>query len=111
MAACRRRCGAKRGAACWTTSAPAWAAPTNRSTAISGPLGSAAACSNLLGLSTEQTATAISVAASQAAGLRDQFGTMTKSFHVGNAARSGLIAALLAEQGFTASTTAIEAER
>jgi 2-methylcitrate dehydratase PrpD len=36
---------------------------------------------------------------------------MTKSFHVGNAARSGLIAALLAEQGFTASTTAIEAER
>jgi 2-methylcitrate dehydratase PrpD len=81
------------------------------STGIFGPLGSAAACSNLLGLSADQTAQAISIAASQAAGLRDQFGTMTKSFHVGNAARSGLVAALLAEQGFTASTTAIEAER
>ena len=81
------------------------------STGIFGPLGSAAASSNLLGLPVDQTAQAISIAASQAAGLRDQFGTMTKSFHVGNAARSGLLATLLVEQGFTASITAIEADR
>jgi 2-methylcitrate dehydratase PrpD len=90
---------------------PSHDAGAYHSTGVFGPLGAAAACSNLLGLSTDQTAMAISVAASQAAGLRVQFGTMTKSFHVGNAARSGLIAALLVEQGLDASPSAIEAER
>jgi 2-methylcitrate dehydratase PrpD len=90
---------------------PSHDAGAYHSTGIFGPLGAAAACSNLLRLSAEQTAMAISVAASQAAGLRAQFGTMTKSFHVGNAARSGLLAALLVEQGMDAAPTAIEAER
>jgi 2-methylcitrate dehydratase PrpD len=90
---------------------PSHDAGAYHSTGIFGPLGAAAACSNLLGLSPEQTAMAISVAASQAAGLRVQFGTMTKSFHVGNAARSGLLAALLIEQGLDAAPTAIEDER
>jgi 2-methylcitrate dehydratase PrpD len=44
-------------------------------------------------------------------GLREQFGTMTKPFHPGGAARAGLMSALLAKQGFTASPKAIEAPR
>jgi 2-methylcitrate dehydratase PrpD len=90
---------------------PSHDAGAYHSTGIFGPLGAAAACSNLLGFSPERTAMAISAAASQAAGLRVQFGTMTKSLHVGNAARSGLIAALLVEQGLDAALTPIEAER
>jgi 2-methylcitrate dehydratase PrpD len=90
---------------------PSHDAGAYHSTGIFGPLGAATACSSLLGFSPEQTAMAISVAASQAAGLRVQFGTMTKSFHVGNAARSGLLAALLVEQGLDAAVSAVEAER
>ena len=90
---------------------PSHDAGAYHSTGVFGPLGAAAACSNLLGFSPEQTAMAISVAASEAAGLRVQFGTMTKSFHVGNAARSGLLAALLVEQGMDAALDAVEAER
>jgi 2-methylcitrate dehydratase PrpD len=90
---------------------PSHDAGAYHATGIFGPLGAAAACSNLLGMSAEQTAMTMSVAASQAAGLRAQFGTMTKSFHVGNASRSGLMAALLVEQGLDASPSPIEAER
>jgi 2-methylcitrate dehydratase PrpD len=80
-------------------------------TGTTGMLGSAAACARLLGLSTEKTAMALGIAASQPVGLREQFGTMTKPFHPGGAARAGLMAALLAQQGFTASPKAIEAPR
>ena len=80
-------------------------------TGTTGMLGSAAACTRLLGLDTEKTAMALGIAASQPVGLREQFGTMTKPFHPGGAARAGLMAALMAQHGFTASSRAIEAPR
>ena len=54
---------------------------------------------------------ALGIAASQPVGMREQFGTMTKPFHPGGAARAGLMSALLAKNGFTASPRAIEAPR
>jgi hypothetical protein len=56
-------------------------------------------------------AMALGIAASQPIGMRDPFGSMTKPFHPGGAARAGLMAALLAQQGFTASPKALEAPR
>jgi 2-methylcitrate dehydratase PrpD len=54
---------------------------------------------------------ALGIAASQPIGLREQFGTMTKPFHPGAAARAGLTSALLASHGFTSSGRALEAPR
>jgi 2-methylcitrate dehydratase PrpD len=73
-----------------------------------GTLGAAAAAARLLGLDAAQIRTALAVAASQASGLKENFGTMTKPFHAGHAARSGVLAALLARLGWTASEQAIE---
>lgn len=70
-------------------------------TATLGTIGAAAGCSHLLQLNEEQCSHAIAIAASMAGGLQKNFGSMTKSLHVGLAATSGLQAALLAEQGFT----------
>jgi len=80
-------------------------------TGSTGTLGAAAACARLLGLDEERTAWAIGIAASQPIGMREQFGTMTKPFHPGGAARAGLTSALLAKNGFTASPRALEAPR
>ena len=80
-------------------------------TGSTGMLGAAAACSRLLGLNVDQTQMALGIAASTPVGLREQFGTMTKPFHPGAAARAGLLAALLAREGFTASKRALEAPR
>jgi 2-methylcitrate dehydratase PrpD len=80
-------------------------------TGSTGTLGAAAACARLLGLDTQATAMALGIAASQPVGLREQFGTMTKPFHPGAAARAGLTSALLARHGFTASPRALEAAR
>jgi 2-methylcitrate dehydratase PrpD len=73
-----------------------------------GTMGAAAAAARLLGLDAGQTRAALAVAASQASGLKENFGTMTKPFHAGHAARSGVLSALLARDGFTASEQAIE---
>ena len=80
-------------------------------TGSTGTLGAAAACARLLGLNAQQTAMALGIAASQPVGLREQFGTMTKPFHPGGAARAGLMSALMAKHGFTSSTRALEAPR
>lgn len=80
-------------------------------TGSTGTLGAAAGCARLLGLDEQQTAMALGIAASQPIGMREQFGTMTKPFHPGGAARAGLMSALLASQGFTASPKALEAPR
>ena len=80
-------------------------------TGSTGTLGAAAACARLLKLNAQQTAMALGIAASQPVGMREQFGTMTKPFHPGGAARAGLMSALLASQGFTASPKALEAPR
>ncbi|MEJ8814177.1 MmgE/PrpD family protein [Variovorax ureilyticus] len=80
-------------------------------TGSTGMLGAAAGCARLLGLDEKKTAMALGIAASQPVGFREQFGTMTKPFHPGGAARAGLMSALLASQGFTASERALEAPR
>ncbi len=80
-------------------------------TGSTGMLGAAAGCSRLLGLDVARTCMALGIAASQPIGLREQFGTMTKPFHPGGAARAGLTSALLARHGFTASPKALEAPR
>ncbi len=80
-------------------------------TGSTGTLGAAAACARLLKLNAQQTAMALGIAASQPIGMREQFGTMTKPFHPGGAARAGLMSTLLASQGFTASSKALEAPR
>jgi 2-methylcitrate dehydratase PrpD len=73
-----------------------------------GVFGGAAAAGKLLGLTEQQMAWALGLAASQPVGLKIQFGTMTKSFHAGRAAQNGLTAALLAAQNYTADVTALE---
>ena len=80
-------------------------------TGSTGQMGAAAGCARLLGLDEERTAMALGIAASQPVGMREQFGTMTKPFHPGAAARAGLVSALLAKHGFTASGRSIEAPR
>jgi 2-methylcitrate dehydratase PrpD len=80
-------------------------------TGTAGVFGAAAAAGRLLGLSVQQLTWALGIAATQASGLREMFGTMCKPFHPGNAARNGLTAALLARQNFTSSGQAIEAKR
>ena len=80
-------------------------------TGSTGTLGAAAACARLLKLDAQKTAMALGIAASQPIGMREQFGTMTKPFHPGAAARAGLMSALLASQRYTASPRALEAPR
>ena len=80
-------------------------------TGSTGMLGSAAACARLLKLDAARTQMALGIAASQPIGLREQFGTMTKPFHPGGAAKVGLMSALMAKHGYTASKRALEAPR
>jgi 2-methylcitrate dehydratase PrpD len=77
-------------------------------TGTCGCFGSALACGRLMGLSTQQMRWALGLAASQPVGLKVQFGSMTKSFHPGRAAQNGLLAALLAAQGYTSDEAALE---
>ena len=81
------------------------------STATAGTLGAAAGAAVLLDLDPAQTAVALAIAGSQAAGLRENFGTMTKPFHAGRAAESGVLAADLAARGFTAAPNILEGSR
>jgi 2-methylcitrate dehydratase PrpD len=80
-------------------------------TGTAGVFGAAAAAGRLLGLSEQQMVWALGIAATQSSGVREMFGTMCKPFHPGNAARNGLLAALLAQRGFTSSDQGIEAKR
>jgi 2-methylcitrate dehydratase PrpD len=77
-------------------------------TGLYGAVGAAAACAKLRQLDAETSAIAIALGASQSAGLMSNFGTMTKPFHAGRAAHAGVMAARLAEAGFTASIDALE---
>lgn len=77
-------------------------------TATLGVFGTTAAVARLLELSVDQTTRALALATSLASGIKANFGTMTKPLHVGLTARAGLMAALLAEQGFTANPGAFE---
>ena len=81
------------------------------STATCGSVGAAASAAKLLGLDREATRRALSIGATQAGGLRENFGTMTKPFHAGRAAENGVVAAEIAALGFTASPNGLEADR
>ena len=79
-------------------------------TGTAGVFGAAAAAGKLLGLSEQQIAWALGLAAAQPVGLQEMFGTMTKSFHPGRAAQNGLTSALLAARNFTSSSQSLEAK-
>ena len=70
-------------------------------TALLGHFGAAAAAGRLLGLTAEQLGRAFGIAGTQAAGLEQSLGTMCKPLHPGKAAMHGILAALLAREGFT----------
>jgi 2-methylcitrate dehydratase PrpD len=79
-------------------------------TGTAGVFGAAAAAGRVLKLSEQQMVWALGLAATQPVGLKEMFGTMTKSFHPGRAAQNGLTAALLAQRNFTSSNQALEAK-
>ena len=81
------------------------------STATCGTFAAAAASAKLLGLNVDATARALSIAGSQSAGLRENFGTMTKPFHAGRSSESGVAAAQFASYGWTATDRILEAPR
>ena len=81
------------------------------STATCGSIGAAAGAAKLLRLDRDATRRALSIGATQAGGLRENFGTMTKPFHAGRAAENGVFAAEIAALGFTASPNGLEADR
>lgn len=76
-----------------------------------GALGAAAAASYLLRLDRQRTLSALGVASTAAAGLREMFGTMCKPWHAGRAAEVGVAAGLLAERGFTSARDPLEGRR
>jgi 2-methylcitrate dehydratase PrpD len=80
-------------------------------TATCGTFAAAAAGAKLMGFDAEAISRALSIAGSQAAGLRENFGTMTKPFHAGRAAESGVAAAQFAGLGWTATDKILEAPR
>ncbi|GAB1744387.1 hypothetical protein NU219Hw_g1665t1 [Hortaea werneckii] len=80
-------------------------------TSTTGSIGTAVGVGKLMGLDEEQMAHAIGLAAVQVIGLREMFGSDTKSFHPGRAAQSGMMAALMAENGYTSSLLGLEAKR
>ncbi len=73
-----------------------------------GTLGSTAAAAKMLNLDETQTRMALGIGATQASGLRANFGTMTKPFHPGNACRAGVMAAKMAQKGYEANPDVME---
>ena len=85
------------------TSATGW-----HLTPVVGTMGAVAASASILRLHKEQARMALGIASSMAGGLLQNFGTMTKPLHAGNSARNGVMAALLAQKGFTANEGIME---
>ncbi len=81
------------------------------STATCGTFAAAAAAARLMGLDAETTTRALAIAGSQSAGLRENFGSMTKPFHAGRSSESGVVAAELAALGWTATDRILESPR
>lgn len=81
------------------------------STGTCGVFGGTSACARLKDLDAIHTARAFAIAASQAAGLRENFGTMMKPFQAGHATESGVVAADLAALGWTGADQILEAQR
>jgi 2-methylcitrate dehydratase PrpD len=80
-------------------------------TGTAGVFGAAVAIGKLIGLNEQRMIWAIGLAATQAAGLREMFGSMAKSLHPGRAAQNGYASALLAQAGFTAGERGLEGPR
>ena len=80
-------------------------------TATFGTFGAAAAAAHLLGLDAATTTRCLNVAASMPAGLKRNFGSMTKPLHAGLCARSGVTAARLAREGLTADPRAVTGDK
>lgn len=80
-------------------------------TSTCGVFGAAAAAGHALGLTSQQMAWAFGSASAQACGLVETLGTMAKSMSVGNAARNGLLSAILAEADFDGPAAALEGAR
>jgi aconitate decarboxylase len=80
-------------------------------TSTTGSIGAAVAVGKLMKLDVTTMQNAIGVAATQVTGLREMFGSHTKAFHAGRAAQNGLLAALLAEKGFTSSEGSLNGKR
>lgn len=81
---------------------------------LTGTLGSIAAgvaAGKLLGLDGQRLTYAMGIAATQAAGMQQNRGTMCKSFHAGKAAQNGLLAGLLAERGFDSTQEIVEGRK
>jgi 2-methylcitrate dehydratase PrpD len=76
-----------------------------------GTIAAGAASAKLLGLDAQQMTHTLGIAATQSAGMQQNRGTMCKSFHAGRAASNGLLAGLLAQQGFDSSEEIIEGKR
>jgi 2-methylcitrate dehydratase PrpD len=81
------------------------------STGTCGMLGATLALCNLKNISQEKSAIALGIAASQAGGLQENFGTMVKPFHAGRSAESAIVSLDLSSRGFTASPNILEAKR
>jgi len=81
------------------------------STGTCGPFGAAAACARLRRFDLSKTLNTFGLVASQAGGLRENFGTMTKPFQAGHAAESGMVAAELVALGWSAAEKILEADR
>lgn len=81
-------------------------------TGTTGTFGAAAAAGNLLGFNEEEMASALGMAGTQSAGLWafTADGAMSKRFHPGRAAQSGVLGAMLARDGFKGPTRILEAE-
>lgn len=77
-------------------------------TGVFGPVGAAAACAYLHGLTARQASHALAIAASHSGGIVANFGSMTKAYHAGRAARTGVVSARLARAGMTGSEDALE---
>jgi aconitate decarboxylase len=80
-------------------------------TSTVGMVGAAVAVGKLLGLDESQLQQAISIASVQVTGLQESFGTDTKPFHVGRSAQNGLMAAILAQKGYSGSLQGLEAPK
>ncbi|MCI0464294.1 MAG: MmgE/PrpD family protein [Gemmataceae bacterium] len=76
-----------------------------------GTFGAAAAAAKLRGFDAVQCARVLGIAGSSAAGLRENFGTMTKALHAGRAAEAGVVAAELVASGWTATEQVLESPR
>ena len=80
-------------------------------TGTCGVFGAAGAAGRLLGLDESQMIQALGIAGTQAAGVREVFGSMSKPFHAGRSAQSGILAVLLARRGFTSTREILEGRR